>query len=308
MCIRVGIPTPTHTDQAIAGLAARQWGVVARSQLLDAGVPRTTIGDRVRNGRLIQLHRGVYAVGHRQLRREGCWLAAVLAVGPGAVLSHRDAAGLHDLRAANHIRVDVSTTRQPRAIRGVAIHRTRTLDARDITTVRGIPTTTVARTLVDLAGVVSHTHLARAIKEAELRNAFDLATVEAAMVRTRGRRGPGLRALREAIQERKELSATHTHSILEDAFLRLLRGASLPIPATNANVEGLWVDAAWRVHRLVVELDGWASHHTRQAFEVDRERDATLTAAGWRTVRFTYAHVVGRPDHVVSTLRRLGIR
>jgi very-short-patch-repair endonuclease len=161
---------------------------------------------------------------------------------------------------------------------------------------------------VDLAGVVPRAHLARAIKEAELRNVLDLAAVEAAMARTRGRRGPGHRALRAAIQERKELSATHTRSPLEDAFLRLLRSTNLPIPATNAHVEGHERDAVWRRERVVVELDGWQSHHTRDAFETDRERDAALTAAGYRVVRFTHAHVTHRPDHVLNTLRRLGIR
>jgi very-short-patch-repair endonuclease len=295
------------TDRVIGGLTARQWGVVARGQLLDAGLSRKIVANRVRSGHLLPLHPGVYAVGHRRLRREGVWLAAVLAAGPGAVLSHRDAAGLHDLRPANHGRIDISTTGRARSSAGITVHRTRTLDARDVTTVRGLPTTTVARTLVDLAGIVPRAHLARAIKEAELRDTFDLTAVEAAMARTRGRRGPGHRALREEIRERRALSATHTHSPLEDAFLRLLRGADLPIPATNANVEGLQVDAAWRAHRLVVELDGWQSHHTRHAFQHDRERDAILTAAGWRTVRFTHHHVTRRPDHVVNTLRRLGI-
>lgn len=301
------MPTRNDTDRAIGMLAADQWGVVSRAQLLGAGVPRTTLGDRVRSGHLLPLHPGVYAVGHARLRREGHWFAAVLAAGPGAVLSHRDAAGLHGLRPANHIRVDVSTTGRARSTPKIAVHRTRSLDAQDITTVQGIPVTTVARTLVDLAGAVPRDHLARVIKEAERQNVFDLTAVKAAMARTRGRRGPGHRALREAIAEYVALGLSATDSTLEDAFLRLLRDAGLPRPATNALIEGFRVDAVWRTHRIAVELDGWASHHTRHAFERDRTRDATLTAAGWRVVRFTYRQVTARPDDVTQTLRRLGL-
>lgn len=281
--------------------------MVSRDQLLDAGVPPTTIGDRVRSGRLIRLHRGVYAVGHARLRREGRWLAAVLAVGPGAVLSHRDAAGLHGLRPANHPRADVMTTRQPRAIEGIAIHRTRSLDAHDITIVSGIPTTTVARTLLDLAGTVPHDHLTRAIREAERQRTFDLRAVQAAMARTRGRTGRGHRALKQAIAECAAFERHHTRSPLEDAFLRLVRSNRLPLPSTNVLVEGFEVDAVWRAQRVAVELDGWTDHQTRRAFEKDRERDAALTAAGWRVVRFTYRQLTRRPDLVISTLRRLGI-
>lgn len=282
--------------------------MVARGQLLDAGVPPTTIGDRVRSGRLLRLHRGVYAVGHARLRREGRWLASVLAAGPGAVLSHRDAAGLHGLRPANHARTDVATTRQPRAIDGIAIHRTRALDAEDVTEVSGIPVTTVARTLVDLAGLqLPHDHLTRAIKEAERQHTFDLRAVEAAMARTRGRTGRGHRALKRAIEECAAFEHHHTRSPLEDAFLRLLRDRGVPLPAANAHIEGYEVDAVWHAQRIAVELDGWTDHQTRRAFETDRARDQTLTAAGWRVVRFTHRQVTSRPDAVISTLRRLGI-
>jgi very-short-patch-repair endonuclease len=249
----------------------------------------------------------VYAAGHARLRREGHWLAAVLAAGPGAVLSHRDAAGLHRLRPANHIRTDVTTTRQPRAIEGIAIHRTTSLDAQDVETIAGIPVTTVARTLLDLAGQVPRDHLTKAIKEAERQRTFDLRAVEAAMARTRGRTGRGHRALREAIEEYAALGLSATDSILEDAFLRLVRRAGLSKPATNVLIEDFRIDAVWRTQRVAVELDGWIDHGTRRSFERDRERDAALTSAGWRTVRFTHHHVTRRPDHVLSTLRRLGI-
>ena len=300
--------TQLHTDRLIGTLAARQWGVVSRGQLLEAGLTRKQIADRVRAGRLLRLHPGVYAVGHARLRSEGHWLAAVLAVGPGAALSHRDAAGLHGLRPANHARVDVTTTRQPRAIDGIAIHRTRVLEADDVTHIAGIPVTTVARTLVDLAGTVPRDHLAKAIKEAERQRTFDLRKVEAALARTRGRTGRGHQALKAAIAEHAALGLSATDSILEDAFLRLVRSVRLPKPATQVVIEGFRIDAVWRAQRLAVELDGWQDHGTRRSFEADRERDAALTAAGWRVVRFTHRQVTHRPDLVARTLRRLGIR
>jgi very-short-patch-repair endonuclease len=301
------MPTRINTAR-LAALAEAQWGVVSRRQLLVVGLTPAAIGGRLRSGTLARLHPGVYAYGHRQLRREGHWLAAVLAVGPRAVLSHRDAAGLHGLRPANHRRVDVTTTGQAGSTPTIAVHRTRVLDDADITAVAGIPVTTVARTLIDLAGVVPRDHLAKAVKEAEARGALDMAAVEAAIVRTAGRRGPGHRALRAAIAEHEALALSATRSSLEDAFLRRLRQAGLPRPRVNTTVEGLEVDALWETARVVAELDGWAHHRSRGAFQRDRERDAVLTAAGYRVIRFTHRDVVRRPDRVVEVLRRLGIR
>lgn len=283
--------------------------MVARRQLLDAGLSPSMVRARVRGGLLLRLHPGVYAVGHRELRREGVWLAAVLAVGPRAVLSHRDAAGLHGLRPANHRRVDVTTTDRGRASSGtIAVHRTRVLDAADVAAVAGIPVTTVARTLVDLAGVVPRDHLAKAVKEAEARSVLDVTAVERALARTVGRTGPGHSTLRDVLEEHRALALSATRSSLEDAFLRRLRDAGLPRPRVNARVQGMEVDTAWPAARVIAELDGWRHHRSRHAFQRDRERDAALTAAGWRVVRFTHRDVVRRPDHVIGTLRRLGIR
>jgi hypothetical protein len=290
----------------IGKLAAGQHGVVAWSQLLDAGLSEKAIRLRIRSGHLLRLHRGVYAVGHARLRREGTWLAAVLAY-PGAVLSHRDAATLHGLRPGDHRLTDV-TGRNARASQsGIRFHRTASLDVQDITTVHGIPVTTVARTLVDLAGTVPTDHLARAVKEADKQHVFDLRAIEASLARTKGRRGSGHRALTIAIEQHVALGLSASDSVLEDAFLRLAWKAGFPRPAVNPLVEGFRVDAVWRTYRIAVELDGWQHHHDRHAFERDRERDAVLTAAGWRVVRFTYRQVTARPDGVIETLRRLGL-
>jgi very-short-patch-repair endonuclease len=295
-----------RADAVIGELAARQWGVVARRQLLAAGLTHAMVGERVRHGRLIALHRGVYAVGHRQLRREGYWLAAVLAV-PGAVLSHRSAAALHDLRPVGAGKIDVTTTRGAVDRDRIRVHRTRTLDATDIATVERIPVTTIARTLVDLAGVVPSDHLTKAMREAERTNPLDAQAIERVLERTAGRRGPGHKATRAALAELEALATTLTRSSLEDAFLKLVRRAGLPRPRINALIEGMQVDASWEPQRLIVELDGWEHHRSKAAFEQDRTRDARLTAAGWRVVRFTHRQVADG-THVVEALRRLGLR
>ena len=286
----------------IAALAADQYGVVSRAQLLDAGLTTKLVRGWVERGQLLRLHRGVYAVGHRELKREGHWLAAVLAGGPEAVLSHRSAAALHGFRPAGGTKVDVIAkgADQP----GIKVHRTRSLDDQDITTRRGIPVTTVARTLVDLAGVVPRDHLYRALREADRLRVLDVQALEASRIRTRN--GPGDRALKEALAELKAMATTLTRSALEDAFLALLERSGLPAPSVNTYIEGMQVDMLWREQRVVVETDGWAFHNTRHAFEEDRTRDAHLTAAGYRVLRFTHRQVLDGA-HVIGTLRRLGM-
>ncbi len=289
--------------RVIGELAARQWGVVARRQLTAAGLSERLIDGRAASGDLLRLHRGVYAVGHRRLRREGHWLAAVLAV-PGAVLSHRDAAGLHSLRSTNHANVDVTTTGRAQTHKGIAVHPTRILDAHDTTTVSGIPVTSVARTLVDLAGTVPPDHLAKVLREAEHQRTLDTRAIEETLQRTRGRRGPGHAALRQALAEHASLATTLTDSALEVSFQRLVRRHRLPKPETNVIIQDMRVDACWPHARLVVELDGYAHHSNRQAFQRDRERDVRLQLAGYRVMRFTHDHVIRRPQDVATAVRQ----
>jgi very-short-patch-repair endonuclease len=291
-------------DQRIAALAARQHGVVARRQLLELGASATMVHDRVHRGLLLPIHRAVYAVGHRQLRREGRWLAAVLAVGPGAVLSHRDAAGLHDLRPANHERVDVTTTRRGRGSQsGIAVHHATHLHPLDVTTLRGIPVTSVARTIVDLASVVPQHGLAKAVNEAERQQTFDLTAVEDALARTRTRNGTGHAKLRAILAEAAAHCLHLTRSELEDRFLALVERHGLPRPKTNVWIGPHEVDALWPTHRLAVELDGWSSHHTRRAFQRDRTKANALQAKGLRVLRYTYADIARRPAEVAGELR-----
>ena len=292
-----------HPDRVVAELAAKQYGVVARRQLLAAGVASSRIGRQQAAGRLLPLYRGVYAVGHDRLTCDGHWLAAVLAAGPGAVLSHREAAALHGLRPSSRPTVDVTVPAQ-RRVPGVQVHRVERLDPDDTTTVAGIPVTTVARTLVDLADVVAPRALRKAIVEAERSRRLDVREVETVLARTRTRNGDGCRRVRGALTELATLGASVTRSELEDRFLALLDRHGMPRPSTNAWTERMEVDAAWPAQRLVVELDGWDGHKTRRAFQDDRTRSNDLQAAGWTVLRFTYADVTQRPRDTAARVRR----
>jgi very-short-patch-repair endonuclease len=283
-------------------LAARQHGVVTRRQLVALGVSETMVRDRSATERLLRLHRGVYAVGHAQLRPEGRWLAAVLAAGPDAALSHRSAAALHGIRESDAI--DVTTTRRVK-VRGVLIHRTTVLGVHDVTTRRGVQVTTLERTLVDLAAILPAAKVGKLLREIDRLGRLNAAALRDALGRTSGRGGPGRRALRAALDEHTRLATSLTRSELEDTFIALLDAHDLPRPLTNHKIAGMEVDAAWLDQRLAVELDGWAYHYDRASFEEDRARSARLAVAGWTLLRFTHAQVVDGPRQVAETLREL---
>jgi predicted transcriptional regulator of viral defense system len=295
-----------HPDRSLVELADRQYGVVARWQLVGLGLTPSMLKARVARGQLARLHRGVYAVGHRQLRREGHWVAAVLAAGQDAALSHRDAAALHGLqRPGSHRRIEVTTPRKAQSSERIRIYGRATLDAEDITSVHGIPVTTVARTLVDLAHTVSPTQLARAINEAERLGLFDLTSVERALERTAQRKGRGHAFMRKALQDARTTRIQLTNSELEARFLSLVVKSNLPQPTLNATIKGMQVDAVWREHKLAVELDGYAYHHTPAAFQTDRDRANDLARAGYTLLRFTYGDVVRRPGEVAARVAEM---
>src|SRR5215218_3201809 len=293
-----------HPDRRLAELAAGQHGVVARRQLSTLGLSDTMVRDRVARGGLVRLHRGVYAVGHDRLRREGRWMAAVLAAGPGALLSHRDAAALHGLRPpGNHARWEVTTTRRAGSTDRIRVFGTVALDAQDATSVDGIPVTGVARTLVDLAATVPRAQLRKALNEAERQRLFDLRVIERAMAATARRNGTGHAEMQSALEELQAIGAHVTRSELEDRFLALLDAHDLPRPLTSHWIDTMEVDAAWPQQRLAVELDGWGAHATRRAFQEDRQRANDLTAAGWTLLRFTWADVTRWPQDTAQRVR-----
>jgi very-short-patch-repair endonuclease len=292
----------SNIDLILAALADAQWGVVARRQLLAAGVSADQIDRLLRAGRLRPLYRGVYAVGHLRLRREAHWLAAVLACGDGAVLSHAAAAALWALRPQwGATLVDVTVPRQAPVRRpGIRVHRHAALArAEEVTVHEGIPVTTPARTLLDLAATFPRRTVERALDQAEILRLIDHRVLERTLAAHRGRRGsPSLRA----ILEHHAAGSTLTRSELEERFLALCDDHGIRRPRVNTTLHGFEVDFAWPGLGLVVEVDGYAYHHTRRAFERDRERDAVLAAHGIRTLRFTARQVTDRPAEVVAAL------
>jgi very-short-patch-repair endonuclease len=270
--------------------------VVSRAQALEAGVTDRAIERRLQNGKLQRVHRGVYAVGYRSASPLTRAMAAVLACRPGAALSHRSAAALWELGVAWGDAVEVTAAVEHRCD-GVIAHQSRSLTAEHITVRAGIPVTTVARTLIDLADVLADRALARAVNEAQVRYRVQL---DALLKDAPGRRGA---ARLRAILERS--AGAPTRSALEDMFLALIDRAALARPEVNQRVAGYEVDMLWRRQRLIVELDGRRFHDHPRAFERDRERDADLAAAGFTVVRVTWQRLLRQPLREAQRLRAL---
>jgi very-short-patch-repair endonuclease len=288
-------------DARLAKLTARQHGVVSRRQLYDLGYSRSGIARRVEKRRLLRVHRGVYAVGHKRLTAKGRWMAAVLACGPGTVLSHLEAAALHDLRQIGSGPVNVTAPGR-HELAGIRCHWARTLDRHDTTTVDGIPVTTLARTYLDLAEALNHRRLLEALEAGQRQNKLDRHAIEAVIARNPGRHG--ITPLQDAIAELTD-EPPLIQSPLEHAFREIIRRHHLPQPQFNVYVEGELVDVVWREHRLVVEVDSWGYHRGKRSFENDRRRGNKLLRARWRLARFTDAQVTFGPDGVGVELSEL---
>lgn len=268
---------PAKCDLVVAEVAARQHGVVSYRQLRQAGMSQPVISRRTRAGRLHRLHRGVYAVGHTHLSFEGRCMAAALALGDNAFVSHRSAAALWGLLPSPAGFVELTATgtggRERRG--GIRVYRSVTLTARLTTRRQRIPLTRPARTLRDLRRTVP-----QPVFRAALRRALDLRLI----------RSTGI------------AEADLTRSELERRFLRLCNRHRLPQPEVNARVGPYEVDFLWRDRGLIVETDGFHHHGHRAAFEMDRARDARLQSLGYRVMRFTYRQIRDAPAEVVSAL------
>jgi very-short-patch-repair endonuclease len=293
-------------DRRLAEVADDQWGVVRRSDLEAIGLSRTMIADRIAKGRLRVLYRGVYAVGHRRLRREGEWLAAAWGAGPTAVISHWTAAAQWDLLAPRGRRIHVtrpsSSGREPNPAR-IRVHRVATLRPWECTTVDTIPITTAARTVLDLASQMRPAALEDLIARADRLALFDLVAVRRSLLAHPRQRGAP--ALRRLLDELYGSGAADLRSGLEVKLLQLCADHGLPRPAANVQIAGFLVDFHWPGTSLVVETDGYAFHSTRAAFERDRDRDQLLALAGYRVLRFTYVQVTQTPEAVAHRIRRL---
>jgi hypothetical protein len=292
-----------EVDWVIAELAERQHGVVALRQLMAAGLTGKSVESRLRRGRLHAIHRGVYAVGHRVVGADGLRLAATLAAGSDAVLSHYSAAQLWGLRLSPRSRHDVTVPRQVRSRQAIRVHQA-LLPPDEVTTVRGIPVTSVPRTILDIAATARQREVARLIHEAEVKRLWDALSLWDLLARYPRR--PGTRAVRSALAER-DLGVPK--NVFEDAFLSFLDRYGLPQPETNVwlAVGGHMyeIDCLWRAKRLVVELDGRGAHDTARAFERDRAKDRRLIVAGWRPMRLTWRQLQREPRQLARDLASL---
>jgi hypothetical protein len=291
-------PQPGTVDRDLDRIASAQHGLVTRVQLLAAGMSNAVVRRRVRKGGLIRVHRGVYRVGHRAPSVEATYLAAVLACGNGATLSGMAAAHLLRLVKGPAPAPEV-TALSKRRVAGVTTKRRRAPATLDAVVVRGIPVTTVAWTLVDLASVLPVDQLARACHEAGILYRTTPTQVEALLARRPNT--PGAAKL-------KAVTGGEVHvtlSELERRFLQHLRKAGLPAPRTNRPAGGRRVDCRWPEHALTVELDSYRYHHSRHAWEQDRRREREAHARGDDFRRYTYGDVLERPRLMMNELRSL---
>lgn len=285
-------------DEILAELAERQHGVVARRQLIAAGMTNSGVTRRLGSGRLHPLYRGVFAVGHKAIPRQAWWMAAVLAVGGGpsrggkplehwgASISHRSAAELWGLLEPREGPIDVSVSGDggKRRRTGIRLHRSLTLLPAHVTLRGGIPVTTPARTIADLSravaakrpGALTEWELRRAVRQAEV---FGLPLGD-------------------------EIKSDRTRSDLEGDFLGLCRRHRLPAPEVNVRIGRDLVDFLWRDRHLVVETDSYQYHRGRIAFQDDRDRDLRLRTAGYEVVRFSEKQVDEDPERVAGALAR----
>lgn len=305
---RLSIDYPSKATRrgwgVVAEFAADQHGVVALRQLVEAGLSPVTVRGWVGTRRLVRLHQGVFAAGHAALRREGHFLAAVLACGPGAVLSYRAAGVLWGIRRAGLSRIDVTApVRTGRRKPGLRLHRGDRLQADEVTIEDAVPCTTVARTILDLAAVLDFRGLEAAVENAERRELFDLRSLSVLLARHRGRRGTArLRTVlaefdSEVIRARTETEARCFHLCVD---------AGLPRPLVNRFVDAgdarFEVDLHWPNARLIVETDS-PYHDTTAARRRDPRRDALLRRYGWIVIRCRWRDIVENPAPLIAKIR-----
>lgn len=288
---------------AIRSLAERQHGVVAHRQLVELRIGSSLLFRRQEAGLLVPLHKGVYALGHQHLARDGRWMAAVLACGTGAVLSHWDAGRLWGLCGSQG---QIEVLRQsggfrPEGHRGVRIHQTRRLFSYEVTMQRGIPVAVMERVLLDLAGRTDGKRLERMFVQAYKRDDFSWSRLSRIITRRRGCKGVG-KLRRIALEVNPE--ALDTKSAAEVDFLALWREVDPLVPAVNTLVEGHLVDFLWSEQKVIVETDSWSHHGDPLAFEKDHQRDVELTAAGYDVHRTTAKMLERDPESFLQNVRR----
>jgi len=265
------------------------------------GFSADEVAYRLKTGTIYELHRGIYIVGHRALTQHSYWIAAVLAGGPTAALSHRDALVLWGLSDFRRPQIEVTlpglgSRRRP----GIRVHRTRRLEPADVVSRARIPVTSLARTLLDVAGSISRRHLREVYIEAERDDLIDPHDLDRVLRTSRGRRGAGV-LRRIAAEDMSRVK--RTKSPLESGFLDFCRRHGIPEPIPNHVVHGYEVDAYWPAANLVVELDSWEWHRDRGAFERDRAKIGDLRLFGINVVPVTSRRMRREPERLASILR-----
>jgi very-short-patch-repair endonuclease len=288
--------TAMNADLSVARLAAGQQGMITTAQLLDAGLNKQAITRCVASGWLVRGYQGVYQLGVFP-GPFGAEAAALLACGPAAVISHRTAAGYWRL-IAREGPIDVSVPGSiGRKRDGIRPHRASLRDD-EIVTRDGIRVTSPARTLLDLAASMPERQLDRLVEEAQVLGLVTRAELLQAVAA--GARRPGVRKLAAIVGSPDEPAFTRSEA--ERRLVELVRQAGLARPRTNARIAGFEVDAVWPLDKLVVEVDGWSCHGSRQAFERDRRRDGRLLVAGYRVLRITWRQLTREPARVTAML------
>jgi very-short-patch-repair endonuclease len=288
----------------VAGGRAARWAAAWRDLSVAAGglgAAKDAIRRWVADERLYRLHRGVYAVGHEALTPKSHFIAAVYACGPGSLLSHRAAGAVQGLLDASAV-IEVTAPRGCKPKPGIAVHRSRHVHPDDRAVVDGIPVTSVARTLVDLADVLNERQLTRAVRQAELLKVLDLRAIDEALARVAGRKGRHrLRQVLVAYQPEPHFLRGRA----ERRVKALCTYYRLPKPQFNVEIAGYEVDVYWPQAKLALEFDGAETHQTRFAFHEDRRRDRALAAEGVQTVRVTWLDLDGGlMEQVRKILRR----
>lgn len=283
-------------EHAIALIGRRQDNVISLEQLLAAGLGRDAVAHRVKARTMQRLHRGVFLLGAAPPTLMARARAAVLACGSGAVVSHRSAAEMFGLLPETDGEIDVTVLgRNPGAHPGIRLHRPRALARHEVTNMRGIPVTSVARLICDLAATESADVVERAFQEALYRRIVTTAAMVAVLHRGPRRKGaPVIRALLE--------DPRMTRSKRERVLMKLLDQAQLPRPLTNVKLHGYLVDAYWPEQGLVLEFDGWPAHGHRHAFEGDRKRDQVMLANRRRSLRVTDRQLENEPVALVARI------
>ncbi|HEY2054920.1 MAG TPA: type IV toxin-antitoxin system AbiEi family antitoxin domain-containing protein [Solirubrobacterales bacterium] len=295
-------------QHAVGELALSQNGVVTLEQLEGLGLSERTIHQREEAGRLHRIHQRVYSLTPKVMTQRGRFMAAVLACGPEAVLSHRSAAYLWGLVDSWEEPIDVTApNRRGRSPEGVAAHRDGSLQSIDKTTLHGIPVTTVARTILDFAAVEPDWKVRKVVAQAEVLQILDKPKLRALLKRSRRRRGVArLRLILDTIHPQTK----RTRSELERLFLELCAKRSVPEPEVNIwllapNGKRFQADFLWRDARLIVEADSRRFHDTDSAFVDDRKRRQQLELAGWRVSQCTWEEVEREPRRLAFTVKAL---